>query len=66
MASLKIEITESELRELVRKRLVDVLGAIDLDEKLIKIQVRSKQNYKSEWEEAQFRATYEYSGALLP
>lgn len=58
---VKVEITEKELRELVWERLRELLGAaadnvIATD---VAIQVKSKQNYRSEWEEAAFRAVVE-------
>lgn len=49
-------ITEADLRKLVQKHLENVLN-VQLDEKDITIEVKSKQNYKSEWEVAAFRAT---------
>jgi len=56
---IRIEIDERALRELVLKNLGAVLGDVALDEKNLRIEVKSKQNYKSEWEEAAFRAVYE-------
>jgi hypothetical protein len=55
---IEIMITEKELREMVLERLRSELGAAGdkLKENDIKIEVKSKQNYKSEWESAAFRA----------
>ncbi len=53
---LRIELTEAELRELVCEHLRAKLGSIELDERDVRIEVKSKQNWKSEWEEAAFRA----------
>lgn len=55
MTTIKIEITEDKLKELVLAHLADVL---DFPLKLsdINIETKSKQNYRSEWETAAFRA----------
>ncbi len=58
---IKIEYTEKEVTELILADLERKLGDIPLDEKSVHIEVKSKQNYKSEWEHANFRATYEKS-----
>jgi len=55
----KIELNEKELRELVLAYLSRQLGDLDFNIDDIKIQVKSKQNYKSEWESAEFKATLE-------
>lgn len=55
MAVANIEITEYDLRKLVREYLSLKMG-IKLDDSDIKIETKSKQNYKSEWESAEFRA----------
>lgn len=56
MGKVTIEITEQELRELVIEELERRLGSIQISKEDVSIQVKSKQNYKSEWEEASFRA----------
>lgn len=57
---IRIEIDEKRLRELILSELTNQLGeAAPQDLKDIEIQVKSKQNYKSEWEKADFRAVYE-------
>lgn len=53
---IDIEIDEKKLRELVYRYLQDQLGSVDLDPKDVDIEVKSKQNYRSEWESAAFRA----------
>ncbi len=55
---IKIEINESELKRLIIKHLEDTLGEVSYDPNCLKIQVKSEQNYKSEWECASFKATY--------
>jgi len=59
MAQFRIEISEKELRDLVDEHLRRKLGSCVFDEKNVVIEVKSKQNYKSEWEQAAFRAVYE-------
>lgn len=58
---IQVEITEKELRTMVLQRLRNELGeaAEKLEEKDIAIEVKSQQNYKSEWERAAFRARVE-------
>jgi len=56
---ITIEMNEVALRDLVVNKLKSMLGTVELDEKKLRIEVKSKQNYKSEWEEAAFRAVYE-------
>ena len=53
---IAIELSENDLKTLVMRELEKRLGDIDIDEKDVHIEVKSKQNYKSEWEEASFRA----------
>lgn len=55
--TINIEITEKELRKLVADDIEKRLGDIGFRTEDVHIQVKSKQNYKSEWEEAAFRAT---------
>lgn len=54
---IHVELSEKELRELVYIELYKQLGSIPITKDDIKIEVKSKQNYKSEWEVAAFRAT---------
>jgi hypothetical protein len=55
--TINIELDEKLLRQLVINHLREQLGSISLKEEDVSIQVKSKQNYKSEWEEAAFKAT---------
>lgn len=52
---IQIELDEKGLRALVLRHLSEKLN-VELSEDDIVIEVRSKQNYKSEWERAAFRA----------
>lgn len=54
--TINIELTEKELRELVHDRICTLCGELPIKVEDIQIQVKSKQNYKSEWESAAFRA----------
>jgi hypothetical protein len=56
---IRAEVDEKILRNLVMTYLSEQLGTIDFKEEDIKIEVKSKQNYKSEWEQAAFRAVLE-------
>ena len=53
---INIDLSEHDLRKLVMHHLQHKLGDVDLKESDISIQVKSKQNFKSEWESASFRA----------
>ncbi len=55
MNRIHIEIDDTKLKELVMHYLESILG-VDVDIKDVEIQVKSKQNYKSEWERAEFKA----------
>lgn len=57
MASIKIEMDSVELEKLIVRFFQDKLGDVDLELEDITIEVKSKQNYRSEWEKAAFRAS---------
>lgn len=52
----KIELDENDLKALVISYLHDTYNGISFEEKDVKIFVKSKQNYKAEWENAAFKA----------
>lgn len=54
--NIKLEIDETDLQALVLDHLRSKLAYCNLTLTDIKIEVKSKQNYKSEWEQAAFRA----------
>jgi hypothetical protein len=56
---IKIEVDESTLRKLVLNYLEEKLGSVPLDDKTVRIEVKTKQNWKAEWEVGAFRAIYE-------
>ena len=57
MTSIRIEVDKATLRVLVRDYLASM--GVDVTEDEVKIETRSLQNWKSEWESADFRATVE-------
>lgn len=59
MSLVSITMDEAALKKLIVQYLQDKLGGVGLDSKDVRIEVKSKQNYKSEWESAAFRATVE-------
>jgi hypothetical protein len=56
---IKIEYTEHDLRQLILDDLRKKLNTDEILEVDVSVLVKSKQNYKSEWENAAFRATIE-------
>lgn len=58
MTQITFTIDEEDLKKLIINSLESKLGEISLDKEKVRIEVKSKQNYKSEWEIAAFRATY--------
>ena len=53
---IDIEVTEQTLKRIVMEHFQNMLGDVVFELDDIKIQVKSKQNYKSEWEDASYRA----------
>lgn len=56
--TIKIELNEKDLEQLVMDEIERRLGSIPIDTSKVTIETKSTQNYKSEWESAAFRATY--------
>jgi hypothetical protein len=56
MMTIDIEMDEKQLRELIHSYICDKLGSVNVASTDIVIEVKSRQNYKSEWETAAFRA----------
>lgn len=54
---IEITLTETDLKRLVIAELQSRLGNVVIEPKDVRIQVKSKQNYKADWEVADFRAT---------
>lgn len=55
--NIKLELNRVELQKLVQECFEKKLGDVSFDPKDINIETKSKQNWKSEWESADFRAT---------
>lgn len=53
---LTIQLTEQDIKHLVYAEIARRLGDIKFEPSQVKLEVKSKQNYKSEWETAAFRA----------
>ena len=53
---INIELNENDLKKLVLDHLREKLGDIQLNERDVDIEVKSQQNFRSEWEKANFRA----------
>lgn len=58
--NIRIEIDEEELKNIIINDIEKKLGDIPMHRENISIEVKSKQNYKSEWEKAAFRAIYNH------
>jgi len=56
--TISITVTKEKLRELVVNHLQTLVN-VDFDPMKVVIEVKSTQNWKSEWENADFRAKYE-------
>ena len=57
MATIKIEYTETDLKNLVLKDLQAKFPSQKITLNQVKIETKSKQNYRSEWESADFKAS---------
>ena len=55
---VRIELTKSDLQKLVIDKLASQVEG-QFDPNVVQILVKSKRNYSSEWEDADFRAVYE-------
>jgi RNase P/RNase MRP subunit POP5 len=53
---VNIELSQQDLEKLILEHLRKVLGEVDLAARDVTLLVKSKQNYKSEWEQAAFKA----------
>lgn len=54
--NIEIVLTEADLRNLVVNELERRLGDIKIESSDVKIETKSAQNFKSEWETAHYRA----------
>lgn len=60
---LEVSINEVEMRQVLLEHVREKLGDVSITLDDIKIETKSKQNYRSEWEEASYRATLVRNGA---
>lgn len=60
--NIKVEIGNQELRNMLMLRLAELMPETTLTDQDIRIEVKSKQNYKAEWEDAEVRAWVEKKG----
>ncbi len=58
--NIQITLSGKDIKRLVVEELQKKLGDIPLVEENVKIETRSKQNYKSEWEIACYRVIYNH------
>jgi len=58
MAKIEVSLDSAMLKRLVIEKLRELLGNVSLDEKNVKILVKTKHNYKAEWEDGDFKAEY--------
>ncbi len=56
MSRIQIELTETDVKALIVKHFEDLMGNVSIGRDNVTIEVKSKQNYKSEWETAALRA----------
>jgi hypothetical protein len=57
---VNIELSESDVKDIIRDYLETKLGNVEIKTQALDIQVKSKQNYKSEWETASFKCVYKH------
>ena len=55
---IRIEIDEATLRGLIAIHLNEIMGELRFSMSDVRIEVKSKHNYRAEWEPASFRAVY--------
>ena len=59
---IRVEVDCEELKRMVVAHIANTLGDIRVNSSNVQIMVKSKQNYKSEWAPAEFKAVYENGG----
>ena len=56
--NITIELTRKDMEKLIAAEIQRRMGDVEIDASKVDIKVKSKQNYKAEWESADFKATY--------
>lgn len=56
--TIQLTIDAETLKKLVLDHIQQTLGEVPLKREDVEIMVKSKQNYKSEWERADFKVLY--------
>lgn len=56
---IKVSLDEKEVRDLIYRKIRETLGDAEIDIDRVSLMVKSKQNYKSEWEHAEIKVEYE-------
>ena len=56
MSTIDIIIDENTVKTLINNHITDIMGDLELGDNDINIEVKSKQNYRAEWETASLRA----------
>lgn len=55
VGNIRVEYSEADIRELILRDLQEKMPGVEVREEEINIEVKSAQNYRAEWERAQFR-----------
>lgn len=58
MALVVVKLTEDEIREAIAYYAEHKLNSIPINSNDVHVQVKSKQNWRSEWEDAAFKAEF--------
>lgn len=56
---ISVEVNERELKTMVIARLRELMPDVPIEEADVSFLVKTKQNYRAEWEEGSFRASVE-------
>lgn len=56
---ISVQLSEDDLRQLVLKKIQEEMPEADIQMEHVKIETKSTQNYRAEWEVAAFRARVE-------
>lgn len=57
--TINIELSTDDVRKIISEHIQKLVGEdLLIEAGNVKIEVKSKQNYKSEWEQAEFRVQY--------